>query len=242
MAYTVGYALIGSLLVALFLTPGLAFNAYRKPRKIYHNRWLEKLSEIYNKQIIKLIDMIKGIADAMVTTGLKDAGYIYVNLDDCWHGQRDANGFIQADPTRFKSGIKALAAYVHQKGLKIGIYSDAGRKTCAGRPGSFGHEYQDAIQYANWDIDYLKYDWCNNENINPIGAYSLMRDALRSAGRPIYFSMWEKPKRNNDYHLFFKQYAEKDMASYIKRDRNHPCVILWSIGNEINERADMISE
>ncbi len=135
--------------------------------------------------------LIKGVADAMVETGLRDAGYVYLNLDDCWHGQRDSLGFIQADPVRFPSGIKALADYVHSKGLKIGIYSDAGRQTCAGRPGSLGHEYQDAMQYAKWGIDYLKYDWCNTENVNPMGAYNLMRDALRAAGRPILFSMCE---------------------------------------------------
>jgi len=136
-------------------------------------------------------NLIKGVADAMVETGLRDAGYVYLNLDDCWHGQRDSLGFIQADPVRFPSGIKALADYVHSKGLKIGIYSDAGRQTCAGRPGSLGHEYQDAMQYAKWGIDYLKYDWCNTENVNPVGAYNLMRDALRAAGRPILFSMCE---------------------------------------------------
>ncbi len=136
-------------------------------------------------------NIIRGVADAMVETGMRDAGYIYLNLDDCWHGQRDSLGFIQADPVKFPSGIKALADYVHAKGLKLGIYSDAGRKTCGGRPGSFGHEYQDALQYAKWGIDYLKYDWCDSEDINPVGAYNLMRDALRAAGRPIYFSMCE---------------------------------------------------
>lgn len=135
--------------------------------------------------------IIRGVADAMVETGMRDAGYIYLNLDDCWHGQRDSLGFIQADPVKFPSGIKALADYVHARGLKLGIYSDAGRKTCGGRPGSFGHEYQDALQYARWGIDYLKYDWCDSEDINPVGAYNLMRDALRAAGRPIYFSMCE---------------------------------------------------
>ena len=125
-------------------------------------------------------NIIKGVADAMVESGLRDAGYVYLNLDDCWHGERDSLGFIQADPVKFPSGIKALADYVHSKGLKIGIYSDAGRKTCGGRPGSFGHEYQDALQYARWGIDYLKYDWCETEDINPVGAYNLMRDALFS--------------------------------------------------------------
>ena len=136
-------------------------------------------------------DIIKGIADVMVETGLRDAGYTYINIDDCWHGKRDADGFIQADPIKFPNGIKAVADYVHSKGLKLGIYSDAGSATCAGRPGSLGHEYQDAIQYARWGVDYLKYDWCNTTNVNPQGAYQLISDALRSAGRPIFLSMCE---------------------------------------------------
>ena len=136
-------------------------------------------------------DIIKGIADAMVSSGLRDAGYVYINMDDCWHGKRDANGFIQADPKHFPHGIKALADYIHARGLKLGIYSDAGTETCAGRPGSLGHEYQDALQYARWDVDYLKYDWCNTVNVNPRGAYQLMSDALRASGRPIFFSMCE---------------------------------------------------
>ena len=136
-------------------------------------------------------DIIKSIADAMVASGLKDAGYTYINIDDCWHGKRDADGFIQADPKHFPHGIKALADYVHSRGLKLGIYSDAGSETCAGRPGSLGHEYQDALQYARWGIDYLKYDWCNTTNINAQGAYQLMRDAIQAAGRPIFFSMCE---------------------------------------------------
>ena len=92
---------------------------------------------------------------------------------------------------RFPSGIKALADYVHSKGLRLGLYSDAGCMTCAGRPGSLGHEYQDALQYARWGVDYLKYDWCNTEDINPRGAYTLMRNALAESGRPIFFSMCE---------------------------------------------------
>ncbi len=136
-------------------------------------------------------DIIKGIADAMVSSGLRDAGYTYINIDDCWHGQRDADGFIQPDPKRFPSGMKALADYVHARGLKLGIYSDAGTETCAGRPGSLGHEYQDALQYARWEVDYLKYDWCNTTNVNPRGAYQLISDALCAAGRPIFLSMCE---------------------------------------------------
>lgn len=136
-------------------------------------------------------EVIKGIADVMVESGLRDAGYVYVNIDDCWHGKRDANGFITADAEKFPNGMKAVADYLHERGLKLGIYSDAGRETCAGMPGSFGHEYQDAIQYARWGVDYLKYDWCASDNINPKGAYQLISDALRAAGRPIFLSMCE---------------------------------------------------
>jgi len=134
--------------------------------------------------------MIREMADAMVSSGMRDAGYEYINIDDCWHGERDKNGNIQENE-KFPSGMKALADYVHSKGLKIGIYSDAGNTTCAGYPGSRGHEYQDALTYAQWGIDYLKYDWCDTENINPIGAYTTMRDALHKSGREILFSMCE---------------------------------------------------
>lgn len=136
-------------------------------------------------------DLIRTVADAMVSSGLRDAGYIYLNLDDCWHGERDNLGFIHEDTTRFPSGIKALADYVHSKGLKIGIYSDAGSETCGGRPGSQGHEYQDAITYASWGIDYLKYDWCNTDSRDAKEAYSLMAKALRQSGRDILFSLCE---------------------------------------------------
>jgi alpha-galactosidase len=136
-------------------------------------------------------DLIKSVADAIATNGMKDAGYQYVVIDDCWQVSRDENGFIVADVQRFPSGIKALADYVHAKGLKFGIYSDAGTKTCAGRPGSMGHEYQDALQYARWGVDYLKYDWCNTGKRSAEEAYSTMSDALLATGRPIVFSMCE---------------------------------------------------
>ncbi len=135
--------------------------------------------------------LIRETADKLVSSGMRDAGYIYLNIDDCWHGERDSKGFIHPDPARFPSGIKALADYVHARGLKLGIYSDAGDKTCGGHPGSNGHEYQDAITYAEWGVDYLKYDWCNTENLSAPGAYRTMRDALRSAGRPIVLSICE---------------------------------------------------
>jgi alpha-galactosidase len=135
--------------------------------------------------------MIRETADALVSSGMKDAGYTYVVIDDCWHGERDSLGFIQPNLQRFPSGIKALADYVHSKGLKFGIYSCAGAKTCGGKPASRGHEYQDALQYAKWGVDYLKYDWCYTDGLSAKGAYTTMRDALFAAGRPIVFSICE---------------------------------------------------
>ena len=136
-------------------------------------------------------DLIKSTADAMVSNGVKDAGYQYVIIDDCWQVSRDSTGNIVADPKRFPSGIKALADYVHAKGLKFGLYSCAGTNTCAGRPGSRGHESQDALQYAAWGVDYLKYDWCNHGDESAEVAYGTMRDALKHAGRPVVFSICE---------------------------------------------------
>ena len=135
--------------------------------------------------------LIRETADAMVSSGMKDAGYQYVVIDDCWQVKRNPDGTIVADPERFPKGIKALADYVHSKGLQFGIYSDAGRKTCQGRPGAHGHEFQDAFTYANWGVDYLKLDWCNAEGQNSVESYSLMRDALKAAGRPIVYSLCE---------------------------------------------------
>lgn len=135
--------------------------------------------------------LIRETADAIISSGMKDAGYEYVVIDDCWHGTRDANGFIQPNKEHFPSGMKALGDYIHSKNLKFGIYSDVGAKTCGGKPGSRGYEYQDALTYASWGVDYLKYDWCNSEGLNPIGAYTTMRDALHKTGRPIVFSICE---------------------------------------------------
>ncbi|MCD4773467.1 MAG: glycoside hydrolase family 27 protein [Bacteroidales bacterium] len=135
--------------------------------------------------------IVKEVADAMVTSGMKDAGYEYIVIDDCWQIDRDSIGNIIIDPDRFPSGMKSLADYIHSKGLKFGIYSDAGIKTCQGRPGSRGYEFQDARTYAAWEVDYLKYDWCYHGKQNPEASYSLMRDALALAGRPIVFSICE---------------------------------------------------
>ena len=135
--------------------------------------------------------IVRGTADSMVSSGMRDAGYQYVVIDDCWQGPRDADGFITADPQRFPSGMKALADYIHSLGLKFGIYSDAGRLTCGGRSAGEGHEYQDALTYSRWGVDYLKYDWCNTGDRNAQEAYAVMADALRQSGRPIVFSMCE---------------------------------------------------
>jgi alpha-galactosidase len=138
-------------------------------------------------------------ADAMVSTGMRDAGYVYVNIDDTWEGDRDAQGNIQTN-SKFPD-MKALADYVHGKGLKLGIYSSPGAKTCAGFEGSLGHEEQDAAAYAKWGIDYLKYDLCGLRtemkaapspeaaHTMMVDAYVKMRDALRKTGRPILYSL-----------------------------------------------------
>jgi alpha-galactosidase len=135
--------------------------------------------------------LIMGMADAMVSSGMKDAGYEYIVIDDCWQVSRDENGEIIVDKDRFSHGMKYVADYVHSKGLKFGIYSCAGTKTCQERPGGFGHEYQDARTYARWGVDYLKYDWCNSSTQDAKSSYSNMRDALYTAGRPIVFSICE---------------------------------------------------
>ncbi|WP_371503266.1 NPCBM/NEW2 domain-containing protein [Kitasatospora sp. NBC_00374] len=138
--------------------------------------------------------MVKGIADLFVSKGLKTAGYQYVNLDDCWAlPDRDASGNLVPDPVRFPNGIKAVADYVHAKGLKFGIYSSAGSRTCdvKGFPGGLGHEQQDANLWASWGVDYLKYDNCNNQGVDAKLRYTTMRDALKATGRPILLSICE---------------------------------------------------
>jgi len=134
--------------------------------------------------------VIREAADAMVYSGLSQLGYEYINIDDCWAHSRDNNGRIVADPFTFPSGIKALADYVHSKGLKFGIYSDSGEKTCAGRPGSLGYETLDAESYASWGVDYLKFDNCNAPaDQTPKERYPIMTAALNATGRKILFSM-----------------------------------------------------
>src|SRR5215469_11474082 len=136
-------------------------------------------------------DLIRSMADALVASGMRDAGYQYVVIDDCWQVSRDRDGNIVPDPQRFPHGMKTLGDYIHSKGLKFGIYSDAGTLTCQKRPGSRGYEFQDARQYAAWGVDYLKYDWCNHSTQDSAASYSIMRDALAASGRPIVFSICE---------------------------------------------------
>lgn len=136
-------------------------------------------------------DLIMKMADAMVESGMHDAGYEYIVIDDCWQIGRDSLGNIVPDKKRFPSGMKTLGDYIHSKGLKFGIYSCAGSRTCQGRPGSRGYQFQDARTYAEWGVDYLKYDWCYNEGQNAQAAYKTMSDALKSTGRPIVFSICE---------------------------------------------------
>jgi alpha-galactosidase len=132
---------------------------------------------------------VRSAADAIAANGMKAAGYTYVNIDDCWQGKRDEKGVLH--PNQKFPDMKALADYVHSKGLKIGIYSSPGPKTCAGFEGSFGHEEQDARMYGEWGMDYLKYDYCSFQGDvgAQIAAYRKMHDALQKAGRPIVFSL-----------------------------------------------------
>ena len=131
---------------------------------------------------------LRETADALVASGLKECGYEYLVIDDCWSVRegRDSDGNLVADPQKFPSGIKALADYVHDKGFKLGIYSDAAEKTCAGYPASYGFEEQDAALWASWGIDFLKYDYCNapNEQEAAMDRYARMGEALRNTGRP----------------------------------------------------------
>jgi alpha-galactosidase len=157
----------------LALTPPMGWNSW--------NRFGCNVSE----------KLVKETADALVATGMKDAGYQYLVIDDCWQVKREEAGRIVPDPERFPSGMKALADYVHGRGLRFGLYSDAGTATCQKRPGSKGFEELDAKTYAEWGVDYLKYDWCNAEGQDTRDSYGRMGRALRGSGRPIVFSICE---------------------------------------------------
>lgn len=135
--------------------------------------------------------MIHEMAQTVVQKGLDQLGYTYINIDDCWQLFRNRSGHIQEDPDKFPSGISTLREYVHSLGLKFGLYSDAGIRTCQGRPGGLGFETLDASMYAAWKIDYLKYDNCFNVGMNVKWRYHRMHEALNQTGHPIFFSMCE---------------------------------------------------
>ncbi len=168
------------------------------------NSW-NTFGHLINEQVIR------EIADAMVDLGLRDAGYEYVVIDDCWSlNERDENDRLVPDPEKFPSGMKALSDYVHSKGLKFGMYSCAGCMTCARRPGSFDHEYLDAQTFADWGVDFLKYDFCYvPKNVDGPSLYRRMSMALKATGREILFSAcnWgsdevEKWIRSTGAHMY----------------------------------------
>ena len=163
---------------------GQKFEHLAKTPPMGWNSWNKFACNVSEKLIMQM-------ADAMVSSGMQDIGYEYIVIDDCWQVDRDRNGEIVVDKDRFPHGMQYLADYVHSKGVKFGIYSCAGARTCAERPGGRGHEFQDARTYARWGVDYLKYDWCNVSTQNAKSSYITMRDALYTAGRPIVFSICE---------------------------------------------------
>jgi alpha-galactosidase len=176
-------------------TPAVATQKVAQTPPMGWNSWNFFFEKVTDKDI-------RDSADQIVATGMKDAGYVYVNIDDTWEGERDASGILHTN-SKFPD-MKALADYVHSKGLKIGIYSSPGPKTCAGYAGSLGHEEQDAQLYASWGIDYLKYDLCSfsaqvmakqapddkaAQMRLMIATYNKMDKALKATGRPIVFSL-----------------------------------------------------
>jgi alpha-galactosidase len=164
--------------------PPVKYNGLAKTPPMGWNSWNKFHRNVDDKAV-------RGMADAMASNGMKDAGYVYVNIDDTWQGTRDASGVLQ--PNEKFPDMKALADYVHSKGMKIGIYSSPGPKTCAGFEGSFGHEELDAKTWANWGFDYLKYDWCSASQVYNVkslpAVYAKMGEALLKAGRPIVYSL-----------------------------------------------------
>lgn len=159
--------------VTLAATPPMGFNTW--------NRFGCDVSEV----------LVREMADAMVASGMRDAGYEYVVIDDCWQVERGSDGLIVADPERFPSGMKALADYVHEQGLKFGLYTDAGPKTCEGRPGSLGYEEVDAATYAGWGVDYVKVDWCHSDSLSAPVQYARVREAFDDSGRDMVLSICE---------------------------------------------------
>ena len=169
---------------------------------------------------------VREMADALVSSGMRDAGYIYLNIDDTWEGDRDANGVIHSN-NKFPD-MNALADYVHSKGLKFGIYSSPGPYTCAGYEGSYAHEAQDAKSYAAWGVDYLKYDWCSAGRLYKDDAmravYQTMADALQATNRPIVFSLC--------------QYGRDDVWTWAPKVSGN----LWRTTGDINDTYKRMME
>jgi alpha-galactosidase len=161
------------------------FEGLAKTPPMGWNSWNTFATNINEKLVIE-------IADDLVKSGMKDAGYNYIVLDDGWMAkERDGNGNLVPDPQKFPNGLKGLIDLVHAKGLKFGLYNCAGTQTCGGYPGTRGYEYQDARFYAALGIDFLKYDWCFTEGITAKEAYKTMSKAIKIAGRPMIFSLCE---------------------------------------------------
>lgn len=172
-------------LLSFTIVDAQKFEGLAKTPPMGWNSWNTFATNINEKLVME-------IADDLVKSGMKDAGYTYIVLDDGWMAkERDVNGNLVPDPIKFPNGMKKVIEYVHSKGLKFGLYNCAGTHTCAGYPGTRGYEYQDARFYAALGVDFLKYDWCSTEGINAKEAYKTMSKAIRLAGRPMIFSLCE---------------------------------------------------
>jgi alpha-galactosidase len=208
--------------VSLPMPDKVKYDGMAKTPPMGWNSWNKFRNQVSDK-------MIREMADAIVKSGMAKAGYIYVNIDDTWEGaHRDATGNITTN-NKFPD-MKALADYVHSKGLKLGIYSSPGPKTCAGYLGSYQHEEQDAKTYASWGIDYLKYDWCsasqvyeNNSQATMAAAYAKMGNALLNSGRTIVYSLC--------------QYGNLDVGEWGERVGGN----LWRTTGDISDRWDSMS-
>ncbi len=177
--------------VSLPTIHALSYNGLAKTPPMGWNSWNKFQTRIDDKTV-------REIAEAAVTSGMRDAGYIYINIDDGWQGTRDSKGAIQPNPNF--PDMKSLASYVHALGLKIGVYSSPGPRTCGGYEGSYGHEEQDAKMYAAWGMDYLKYDWCSAGRVwkdeDMQAAYQKMGEALQQTGRPMVYALCQYGRAN----------------------------------------------
>lgn len=172
-----------SILFFLFISAQSLDNGLSSSPAMGWNSW-----NLYGCDINE--EIIRNAAVAMKSNGLLKLGYEYINIDDCWQGDRDSNGYITANSTKFPNGMKTLADFIHSQGFKFGIYSSAGEYTCGGRPGSLGYEMQDAQIFASWGVDYLKYDNCYNDGLY-FERFSAMQNALNATGRPMVYSLCE---------------------------------------------------